>query len=573
MYLDALTLSALVDEFLDTLVGGRVQDSIDVDATSLGLEIYANRRRHYLYLNASKQTPRVLIVPDKLRRGVTKPTQLGLLFRRYVEGGSVTHVSQPPWERILQIDVDGPEGEVAIIIEPMERRSNLYLVQNNIVLDCIHRVGPGDNRYRVSLPQQPYVMPPPMTGRLDPGRVQREDIIGIFDHSSDPKRKAHQVLTSRLLGLSPLLAREVVFRAAGDAEQLAPDADPDAMHEALHAVIDPLLRREWRPGVARQDGRISAYSVYPLEHHDDWEPVETVSGAMARFYGAPVGDEAYDAGKEPLRHALKEAQARLNGKLASLERSLTDDSERETLRKSGELILAYQSMLTPGQAELRAQYDPDEPELIIKLNPDDSPLENAQRYFGRYNKAKRALDDVPRLVAETKRDIAYVEQLQTDLELASNWPEIDEVQQALQQRGLWRGKPRPRIAGGQQSGPLRVVTEDGFVIWVGRNSRQNETVTFDKGSAQDLWLHARGVPGAHVVVKNDGRAIPDDVIEQAAAIAAHYSASRGEASVIVDVTERRHVKKIKGGSTGMVTYRNETTRTVVPRSEHEFATP
>jgi predicted ribosome quality control (RQC) complex YloA/Tae2 family protein len=125
--------------------------------------------------------------------------------------------------------------------------------------------------------------------------------------------------------------------------------------------------------------------------------------------------------------------------------------------------------------------------------------------------------------------------------------------------------------GGTKSGPLRVVTKDGYVIWVGRNSRQNELVTFDKGSPQDWWLHARGVPGAHVIVKSaDGRPLPDGVAEQAAALAAYYSANRGSSRVEVDVTQRRHVRKIKGGATGMVTYRNETTRAVAPRSEREF---
>src|SRR5690606_2526382 len=138
-------------------------------------------------------------------------------------------------------------------------------------------------------------------------------------------------------------------------------------------------------------------------------------------------------------------------------------------------------------------------------------------------------------------------------------------QQALQARGYWQGKRAGRIGGGK-SAPLRIVTPDGFVIWVGRNSRQNELVTFDKGSGADLWLHARDVPGAHVIIKFDGREIPESVIEQAAEIAAYYSARRDEASVIVDVTPRRYVRKIKGAGPGMVTYRNETTRTVRPRA-------
>lgn len=566
MYLDVLTISALVDEFMDVLVGGRVQDSLSVDEYGIGLEVYASHQRRYLYLSADPQTPRVQIVPEKLRRGLAQPSQLGLLFRRYVEGGQITHVSQPEWERILHIDVRGPEGDVTIIAEPMERRSNLLLVQNGIIMDCIRRVGADENRYRVSLPGQPYVPPPPQTGKLNPFTLTPESMVGLFEQNDDPKRKTHQVLTSRLLGISPLLAKEIVYRAAGTTEQKAKDADPQHTLIALKAVTAPLQRRDWQPGVAENERGVEAYSVYPLESIEGWRRIESVSEAMTLYYSAPVGEDAYNAAKVPVRDAIQDAVGKLSGRLASLQKSMTDEHERESLRQSGELILAYQYGLQAGQKELRAQYELDAPELVIALDPALTPLENAQKYFDKYNRAKRALDDVPGLIRQTENELQYMKQLETDLDLATNWPEIDEVQQTLQAKGYWRGKVTKRIAGGGKSAPLRIVTKDGFVIWVGRNSRQNEIVTFEKGSPTDIWLHARGVPGAHVIVKSDGRAVPDSVIEQAAGLAAYYSASRGESRAPVDVTERRHVRKIKGAAVGMVTYRNETTRMVSPES-------
>jgi predicted ribosome quality control (RQC) complex YloA/Tae2 family protein len=569
MYLDVFTLSALVDEFMDTFVGGRVQDSIDVDGTGLGLEIYAHRQRHYLYLSADQSTPRIHLVDDKLRRGLNRPTQLGLLFRRYVEGGLVTHISQPDWERVMYLHIEGPRGEVEIIVEPIERRSNILLVQDGVILDCMRRVGPDENRIRLSLPNHEYVPPPPQTGKSEPLAVTPDELRAYFEGNTDPKRRAFQVLTTHLLGLSPLLAREIVYRACGDGKGRAADVDPDALYETLQAVVGPLARREWQPGIAEVDEIVEAYSVYPLEHVPGWRPAGSVSAAMAAYYGAPTGEEAYDAAKKPIRRMIEKARDRLRGKLISLESSVFDDSQREVLRQSGELILAYQYMLEPGQTELRAQYDPEQPELVITIDPRLSPLENAQNYFSRYNKAKRALDDVPRLIEETKAELDYLDQLDTDLELATNWPEIDEVRQALQEGGYWQGRRAPRVGSGQ-SAPIRVVTPDGYVMWVGRNSRQNEIVTFKRAGSEDLWLHARDVPGAHVVVKFDGRRIPEEVIEQAASIAAYYSARRADGKVPVDVTRCKYVKKIKGAGQGMVTYRNEETRIAAPRHEREF---
>jgi len=570
MYLDVFTLSALVDEFMDTLVGGRVQDALDVDQTGIGLEIYADRQRRYLYLSADQQTPRVHLLDEKLRRGLVKPTQVGLLFRRFVEGGVITHVSQPPWERVIQLEVQGTAGDVSIVVEPMERRSNLLLVKNGIILDCMRRVGPDENRYRLSLPGHEYKLPPLQTGKHDPTTLTLEDMIGVFEQNDDPKRKTPQVLTSRLLGVSPLLAREIIFRAGAEVNQKAMDANPERLLAALQILIQPLAKRDWQPGIVEGENGVEAYSVYPIESMPGWHPVETVSDAITACYSAPVGEDAYRAAKIPVKEAIKEALIKLRARLDSLERSLTDESEREILRQSGELILAYQYTLSKGQTELRAQYDPEQSELVIQLDPALTPLENAQAYFAHYDKAKRALEGVPGLIAQTRNELAYLEQLETDLEFAMSWPEIDEVQVALQSKGHWRGKATKRIRGGGQSAPLKVVTKDNFVIWIGRNSRQNEQVTFGKGGGQDLWLHARGVPGAHVVVKFDGRPIPDMVIDQAASLAAYYSAKRTDGKVLVDVTRCMYVKKVKGAGQGMVTYRNEEPRTIVPHSEQEL---
>ncbi len=570
MYFDAFTTSALVDEFMDNMVGGRVQDSVVVDSTGLGLEIYANRRRQYLYVSADKNAPRVHLTDNKLRRGMPRPSQLALLVRKNLEGGRVTHVSQPPYERIMHIDFESSDGEFTLIIEPMNRRSNVILVQDGMILDAARRVGADDNRYRVTLPAHEYTPPPPMTGRLDPARLTRESVYGLFDQNTDEKMTTARLIGTRLLGFSPQMCKEVVHIAGADGKQKAADADQDATYDALTAFLKPLLNREWHPGIVEKDGEVTAFSVYPITHLDGWRPVETASEAIVAYYGTPSGPDGYKVAKKPVREALQDALGREGSKLYSMESSLKDEDELETLRQSGELILAYQYTLSDNQTELRAQYDPEGDELVIKLQTDLTPLQNAQRYFKKYDKAKSALQNVPQLVAETRARINYLKQLETDLDLAGNWVEIDEVRQTMREMGLWRGQAPQKIAGGSKSAPMRLVTAHGFVMWVGRNSRQNDAVTFGKGGGDDLWLHARDVPGSHVVIKNDGRDIPEDVIMQAASLAAYYSKLRTEKAVIVDVTQCKYVKKIKGASPGMVTYRNEETRTVVPQSEEVF---
>ncbi|MCY3779885.1 MAG: NFACT RNA binding domain-containing protein [Chloroflexi bacterium] len=567
MSFDTFTISALVDELGATIAGGRVQDVIDVDANGIGLEIYADRARHYLYLSADSALPRAHLVARKLRRGMPKPSQLGLLLRRYVKGGKVVRVSQPPWERLLAIEFEGHEGAISLIAELMPRRANVLLVQAGVILDCLNRVGPEDNRYRLSLPNHDYVPPPPLKGQLDPARVTASDLAELLADAEKDSLQTRRLLPGKVLGMSPLMAKEIVFRAAGDALASVRDTDAESLYIAYQDLVAPMLKRNWQPGIGSSNGVPVAISVFPLRHLE-WQSCESISEAIDNFVVSVDGADAYKVAKQPVQAAIDEARAKLSAKLSSLRRSLRDDSELERLRQSGELILAYQYTIGGNQTELRAQYDSDAPELVIVLDPDRSPLENAQSYFRRYDKAKGALEAVPALIVQTRTELQYIEQLENDLLISSNWPEIDDVIQSLQSRGHWQGVHLKRLGGGGRQGPLRVVSRDGYVIFVGRNSRQNEAVTFKSANPQDIWLHARDVPGAHVVIRNDGRRIKDELIAEAAAVAAYYSKLREDSRIQVDYTRVKYVKAIKGAGPGMVTYRNESSVFVRPQDEN-----
>lgn len=565
MNFDAITISALVDELNHALAGGRVQDSVQVDEDSFGMEVYAGHMRHNLLVSASQQFPRVLLSAEKLRRGVQKPSPLGLLLRRYAEGARLDHVEQPSWERVVIFKLDGPEGVFDLVVEPMERRANLLLVRGDgTIMDCVHRVGPQDNRVRISLPGKPYVPPPPQKLKRDPVTLTANLLGDMLDN--EPGERTRQILTKRLLGFSPQVAKEIVYRATGGINTISADTSARTLVGEIQTFFQAVQVHDWQPGIVETDDGVEAFAVYPVTHLPGWTPTDSVSAALERFYGPLVGEDAYAAAKQPVQAALDEAIIRVSKKLDALRESLKDQRDLDHLKQSGELILAYQYTLTPDQTELRAQYEVDGPEITIALDLTMSPLDNAKRYFEKYEKAKRARGEVPQLIASADQERDYLLQLRTDLELATNWPEIGEVQESLQKNGYWRGKKVAQPGGGK-SGPLKVTAPSGHVIWVGRNARQNELVTFDKGGPADVWLHVRGEPGAHVIIKSGAGDVPDDVIRRAAEIAAYYSRARGEARVLVDVTRRKYVRKIKGGKPGMVTYSNESPVEVTPAPE------
>jgi predicted ribosome quality control (RQC) complex YloA/Tae2 family protein len=209
--------------------------------------------------------------------------------------------------------------------------------------------------------------------------------------------------------------------------------------------------------------------------------------------------------------------------------------------------------------------DTNESMLIIPLDPNLPAADNAQVYFTRYRKAQRAAQEVPPRLRKVELALRDLEQLETDLDLADSRPVIEEVRAALAEAGHLRARKRRRAGRMASSEPLSLVSPDGLPILVGRNSRQNDEVTFRRAGSDEWWFHARGVPGAHVIVRSGESQLPAETIRRAAELAAYFSQLRAEADVLVDYTRRRYVRRIAGAAPGLVTYRREQTTRVPPR--------
>lgn len=569
MTLDALTLAALADELRPLLVGGRVQAVVPLDPLTLVLEVYAGRRYHLL-LSADPQTARVHLA-DKGRRGVERETPFLLMLRKYVRDARVAAVAVPPWERILTLDFVGVEGRHRLVAELMGRLSNLILVDaEGIVRDSARRITPEMTRARVVLPRQPYVPPPPIDRPApDEGTLP---LMETLLAGSPADRPLWRALSGGLRGLGPLAAREVAYRALGEAEVTVGEVDRLLpLFDALAAVVGPLSGRAdappWQPSRAVADEAVVAFAPYRLTHLPDAEPVASLNAAVAAYYADRVGRDAYAVARGRVSERIQAARDKAARQRAALTRETLPDDALEQRRVWGEWLLAYAHAVPQGATEYHVQDTGDGP-LTIPLDPTLTPVENAQRLFRDYERAKRAGADLAERLASVDLLLQGLDQLATDLALAETRPEIDAVH--AQFASLVGEKPPQVARGGRPAGPHEVTSPDGFTILVGRNSRQNDSVTFERAAGHDLWLHARGVPGAHVIVKAEGRAVPDTTLAAAASLAAHYSAARGSTSVAVDWTEARRVKRLKGGGPGLVTYSGERTLHATPQSADEI---
>ncbi|MCX7838424.1 MAG: NFACT family protein [Anaerolineae bacterium] len=547
---DAVTLAAVTDELNEKILRGRVQDIVQLDAFSFGLEIYAHHARHYLYLTAHPTDARIHLVAQKLRGGGMNPTPLLLLLRKYAENAFITSITQLPNERVLKIQFDhAREGITTLVVETIGRYSNIILLDaDGIVLDALKRISADINRARVTLPRHPYVPPPPQA-KLAPNALTVADLTRLL--ATNPRAPLRQTLVNSIAGVSPLLAREIAFRVAGDC---------DALGDATHArtILDTLralTHAPWQPCVAFEDDEPAAFAPYLITHSSNHQIFDSISAAIETFYGTP---EAYAALKEQWRAQLIEARERLIRKRESLAEALPRAEDVERLRLCGEMILAHAHQIERGQERLEIG----DWGLEIALKPNLTAVENAQEFFKEYRRQKDALARVPALLASTNLEIEYAEQMLNDLELAETRAEIDAVVAAAREAGLL--PPAKRRVKVSPSVPRAFVSRDGFTILVGRNARQNDELTFRRARPDDLWLHARGVAGAHVIIVHAGREIPESTIQEAAALAARYSAARDDAHVDVLVARRREVQRVRGGKPGMVTVR--TSRTVHVRT-------
>lgn len=551
MHVDFLTLACLRDE-LDGLLGARVQHIVLPDELSVSLELYAGRR-YYLLLSAHPKIARALLVPEQPRRGPDVEPPILLLLRKWVRSARMIDVIQPSWERILIFHFEGSEGRCQLVAEIMDRYSNLVLVgPDGRVLDAIKRVGPEMNRKRVTLPGQPYQMPPPQVNRHPPVAVDWTTLL----RSAPPEQPLCSILTSHLLGVSPTLAREIAARATGNPLALVRDADPSAVERHAAELFAPLINGMWQPHIGLDEhGKIVAWAPYPLVQCSQSKPVATISDAMERFFTSHTSQDTYAMARREVQNAIDAAKHQVEQALANVRAQIPDEREIHWLREAGELLLVHQNMVGQGAEQVML---PDYTGVLrrIALDPTRSAIENAQLYFRRYRKAVRAAYGLPTRIAELEAEMAFLEQLAVDLRIAETRAEIDAVRQELAEAG-WISRSRHPSAA--KSGPRHLVI-DGFTVYAGRNARQNEEVTFKLAKPNDLWLHMRGQPGPHVVIKSGGREVPEHVIEQAARLALNDSATTAP----VDITQRRFVRRMPGGRPGMVVYHNEQTLWMKP---------
>lgn len=558
MALDGLTLGFIAREIHDLLAGGRVDRITQPDKDLLILHLRNQGRSHRLLLCATPGYTR-LHLTDKAYENPAQAPMFCMLCRKHLQGGRFLAAEQLHADRLLvlrfaSLDEMGDPRETQLYFEAMGKHSNLTLVQDGVILDAMRHVTLEMSRVRQMLPGLPFVMPP----RQDKLAGEEANPEGILARMQAQEGPLHRFLFRNIAGLGADSALELAQRAAGDPEALLSDLPREETSRTLAALLEGLPALSQPTLLRALDGSLTDMLPFPFVSHPEafQSPAPSHSAAVETLYFEQDLKNRFNQRSAGLRRAILQARERGERKLALLEEDILTEEQAEELRIMGELITANLHNIPKGAKEVRLPDYYTGGERVVPLDETLPPAQNAQHYFKRYRKAHTAR----KLAAEQKEkallDIAQLEDALFFLEDAKSSQDIAEIRAALFEAGLIkRGSAARKGKREKPSQPLRYRSGEGFIIEVGRNSRQNEQLLKD-ARGEDLWLHAKDIPGSHVLVKAQGRDIPEATRLMAARLAGYYSKARGN-QVQVDYTLRKNVKKTPGGGPGLVHYTGE----------------
>lgn len=563
MPMDGLTLQFVARELNAKLAQGRVDKVAQPEKDELVLTIRSQGENHRLLLCASPNNARAHLTALNLSNPM-EPPMFCMLMRKHLLGGHVLSVRQLGGDRVLHVEIENTDElgiltKRTLILEIMGRHSNLIAMDaQGKIIDSIRHVGHDMSRVREVLPGLAYETPPAQD-KLDPTAFSKEEALERLGTQNGRLDKA---LASVFRGLSNVAAQEIAYRLTGSDKALVEECDLDTLSRKLFDFMNlipgltpPVLQKD-------QDGTVVDIFPFPYLSRDTsaQSSCGTISQALDAFFSTRDQADRITQKSATLNRLLKTHIERCEKKLALQLQELTNSARMEEYRMLGDLINANLYQLHKGQetAKLQNFYDPEGGYVDIELDKQLSPVQNAQRYFKRYQKARAAKETAAAQKEKTLLELTFLEGALDDLNKCVEESELSEIRLEMQKAGYIKAdssrKPQRKLP---ESRPFRYESRDGIEILVGKNSLQNDRITTE-ARGDETWLHAKDMPGSHVIIRKEGE-IPDTTLLEAAQLAAYYSRGRQSAGVPIDYTLRKFVKKPGGSPAGFVIYVNQRT--------------
>ncbi|SFR05604.1 Rqc2 family fibronectin-binding protein [Desulfoscipio geothermicus] len=583
MPFDGLFLYGICHELNEKLRQGRIEKIYQPAREEIILIISRPGEKHRLLLNANARQARAHLTGET-GPNPTAPPMFCMLLRKHLEGSKIIEFQQPGLDRILDIRVDsrdelGRRVVKSLICEIMGRHSNIILVSRpeNIILDGIRRYSHAVSRHREVLPGQPYI-PPPGSNKTNPLFISEEDFREII-LSGDLDASLAVAMQKTLDGLSIPTCRELVKLSGLEPDLLlnhCGEHELRALWQTLQAITASAREHNLQAAlICNAKGQPVDFfpaAIAPEENH------QQIKGGFNetadKFYKQKTALENLQRQKGALLDIINKEIKRLQKKLALQRKSIQDAGKADRYRLYGELLIANLYRIKRGmrEVELENYHDPEVALITIPLIPELTGAENAQVYFKKYSKARNTGKAAGEMARLSEEELEYLEGVKASLDMAGDMQDLAEIKRELTGQGyIKETAPRPGKKQARDpkphTKPLQYISSDGFTVLVGKNNRQNDTLTLKTADDDDIWLHTCKIPGSHVIIRTGGREVPEKTLLEAAALAAYFSRARESANVPVDYTRRKYVKKPGGAKPGYVIYEKQKTVYVNPRPD------
>lgn len=559
MAFDAVTVAALTKELSDTFQNTRIYKISEPDQNELILTIKGNSSQYRLLISADASLPLMYLTSENKPAPLTAPN-FCMLLRKHLSNAKIISVTQPGLERIIRIELEHLDemGDLCrkhLIVELMGKHSNIIFTDDkDMIIDSIKHVSHNVSSVREVLPGREYFIPHTQDKR-NPFEADRASFSATFAGAHEPAGKS---IYMNYTGFSPILATEICHRAGVDADASTSslsEKEIDALYDAFSALVADIREGRFAPEIIYDGSAPLEYAAVPLTlYHDKTvKTYDSISKLIEDFYREKSVVVRIRQKSADLRKIVTTALERNVKKLDLQKKQFEDTEKKDKFRIYGELINTYGYNVPEGAKSFEALNYYTNETITIPLDPDMTALENGKKYFEKYSKLKRTAESLTGIIEEVSAEVAQLESILTALDIAVDEADLAEIKEELTQSGYIRfkaGTKKQKIT----SKPFHFVSSDGFDIYVGRNNLQNDRLTFEFANGGDWWFHAKKMPGSHVIVKTEGREVPDRTFEEAARLAAHFSKGRGTDRVEIDYLIRKNVKKPAGAKPGFVVY-------------------
>ena len=563
MAFDALFLTAVLEEVREKCLGARVDKIHQPSRDTLILHLRCREGREKLLFAANPTAPRLHLTSSS-PENPAEPPMFCMFLRKHLMGARLAEITQPPMERAATFTFDctdemGFPVQKRLVAELMGRTCNLYLLSSEgRILDCLRRIGLDESSRRAALPGLNY---------LDPEPVRKQDPRDFESYVNLLTAPGADVLADRLMdtlgGLSPLVCREAALFAAGSTDARMEGLDIDTTADKLQLFFREHIHHPRPYFSAQDDGTPKQFAFCPIRQYGDSREAESFGALLDMYYTVRDRKDAMRQKSQAVRKTVQHLCTRLTRKLAIQEKELTATYDRERLRQLGDIVTANIHRIVKGQTAIDCEdfYDEEMKTISIPISPILSPQQNAAKFYKDYARMKNAEKELTKQIELGEGELHYLKSVLEELNRAQTEAELEEIRRELQEGGYLRQESGRKKVRQAKLSPMRFESTDGYPIYVGRNNRQNDELTFKLTRKDDIWCHASKVHGSHVIISCGGTTPPDDTVTQAAQLAAYYSETSDGQNIPVDVTPVRQVKKVPSGKPGMVIYHSY--RTVI----------